>query len=504
MSAQNRPHTPNILPAPRPLPRFLPDAPREPASIAEPARRVPVLAECDVAVLGGGPAGVCAAVAAARAGARTIIVERHAYFGGMATAANVNIWHSLWSQTFEQQVIGGLAQEILDRLEAIGAMRNNRPDGRGMYTICSESTKLCYDDMIVGSGVRVLLHAWLAGAATDEHGNITAAILETKSGRGALRAKVFIDATGDADLCARAGAPTNVGDAAGLCQPPSLCFRVGGIDFKKAEDAGVNTRTIQAELFKGTMDYNGGKYPTFLWGTKSVWRKDEYMFAGVRVPGVVCSKWDDFTRAEIEGRYQLRWVMENLRRFPGYENCSLVDIGAQIGVRETRRIEGEYTVQEHELLEGHRFHDTIAQGTYPVDIHNPTGPGIVFRKLDGTEYEVLGDGTGIGRRWDGQPEGAPKKTTPCYCVPYRSLIPKGLKNVLAAGRCVSATHEAAGALRVMINAMSFGHAAGAAAAQAVARHGGAVREVDAAALREHLIRDGVPLLPVEQPVGAAG
>ncbi|MCW8129693.1 MAG: FAD-dependent oxidoreductase [Planctomycetota bacterium] len=490
-----QPVTPNTAPVPMPLPAFLPEAPSAQArAILEPAREVPVVAEADVAVFGGGPAGVMAAVAAARAGARVVLVERHAHFGGMACAANVNIWHQLWSPNYETKIIGGLAEEILLRLETMNAVRKHGPNGRGHYVICTESAKLAFDDMVLGSGVKVLLHTWLAGAVRGPGGNLEAAIVENKSGRGAIRANVFIDTTGDADLCARAGAPTQTGGQDRKCQPPTLCFRVGGIDGEKARAAGVHNTVIQRELFRGTMDYNGGKYPTFLWGAKSVWIDDEQMLAGTRVPGVDCSDARDFTRAEIEARYQMRWVLEKLRAFPGYEKIHLVDIGGQIGVRETRRIRGEYAVQEHELLEGVRFEDTIAQGVYPVDIHNPDGPGITFRNLDGTEKIVDGSGHQTVRRWDGRAADAPKRETPCYCVPYRSLIPQGLTNVLTAGRCIASTHEAAGALRVMINAMSFGHAAGAAGAMASARHDGQVRKVDAQVLREHLKREGVPLL----------
>jgi hypothetical protein len=308
-----------------------------------------------------------------------------------------------------------------------------------------------------------------------------------------------VDATGDADLCARAEVPTVTGDHNGKCQPPTLCFRIGGIDQAAVRAAGVKTSTIQAELFKHVMDYNGGKYPTFLWGAQSVWIENEWMFAGTRVPGAVCSRAEDFTRAEIEARYQMRWVLKHLRSFPGYEQCHLADVGSQIGVRETRRIRGEYEVQERELLEGVIFEDTIAQGVYPVDIHNPDGAGITFRHLDGRERTIAGDGSHITRRWDGKSEDAPLRNTPCYCVPYRALIPRDLSNVLVAGRCISATHEAAGALRVMINAMSFGHAAGIAAAIASARHEGCVRATDVTELRGRLKKDGVPLLDSAQP-----
>ncbi|HYF49908.1 MAG TPA: FAD-dependent oxidoreductase, partial [Planctomycetota bacterium] len=220
--------TPNTNPAPMPLPKFLPLKPERAATVQEPARNIPVMAEADVAVLGGGPAGVCAAVAAALAGASVIIIERHGHFGGMACAANVNIWHKLWSPDYSTKVIGGLPEEVLLRLEQMKAVRNSRPDGRGDYTICTEAAKLVYDDMVIASGVRVILHAWLAGAIV-ESGRISAALIESKSGRGALRANVFIDCTGDADLCARAGIATRTGAADGSCQPPTLCFRVAGI-----------------------------------------------------------------------------------------------------------------------------------------------------------------------------------------------------------------------------------------------------------------------------------
>lgn len=495
--------TPNTNPVAMPLPVFLPDAPARAARIVEPAREIPVVAEADVAIFGGGPAGVMAAVAAARNGARVIIVERHGHFGGMACAANVNIWHQLWSPDRATQVIGGLPEEILLRMAKMNAVRNSSRDGRGAYTICTESAKLAFDDMAVGSGVRILFHSWLAGVASSDGGKIDAAIIENKSGRGAIRATVFIDATGDADLCARAGAPTMSGDRDGKCQPPTLCFRVGGIDQQKVKAAGRTTGAIQKELFKHVMDYNGGKYPTFLWGAQSVWTENEFMFAGTRVPGVNCSIADDFTRAEVEARYQMRWVLSHLKSMPGYEKAYLVDVGAQIGVRESRRIRGEYEVQERELLEGVHFADTIAQGVYPVDIHNPDGPGITFRYLDGRQRTIAGDGAQTQSRWDGGDETTPLRTTPCYFVPYRALIPQGLSNVLVAGRCVASTHEAAGALRVMINAMSFGHAAGVAAATANAKHNGRVRRVDAADLRRHLQREGVPLLEPQRVPSSA-
>ena len=186
------------------------------------------------------------------------------------------------------------------------------------------------------------------------------------------------------------------------------------------------------------------------------------MMAGVRVTEVDATDAWSLTRAEMEGRRQLEWVVGRLRaEVPGFERAHLVDIATQIGIRESRRILGEHLLQESELLEGVRFPDAIAQGTYPVDIHNPTGRGIVFKQLDGRRHEVLPDGSSREGLWT--PDGK-KRDTPCYQVPYRCLVPRGVENLLVAGRCISASHEAHGAIRVMVNCMQFGQAAGAAAA----------------------------------------
>jgi hypothetical protein len=178
-----------------------------------------------------------------------------------------------------------------------------------------------------------------------------------------------------------------------------------------------------------------------------------------------------------------------------------VEIPAQIGIRESHRILAEHQVTRDEILTGHRFADTVIQGTYPIDIHRPDGPGITFERLTGIRDVVDGKRQATTSRWDGQPTDAPLRDTLCWCVPYRSQIPKGLTNVLAAGRCIGAQHIAAGAIRVMVNAMQLGQSAGTAAAMAKDQD---VRCVDAQALREQLISQKVPLIKmdVQQQVGA--
>ena len=465
-----------------PLPDYLPEVPQE-ETVHEPARETPVIARCDVAVLGGGPAGVCAAAAAARCGARTLLVERHGCLGGMATVGLVNLWHSFYGMDRETKVIGGLPEELVRRLQDMGAVYNSEGDSDvGHWVLCSEHARFAFDDLALGSGVRLLLHATLSGAVCEGR-RVTAALVETKSGRGAVLARVFIDCTGDADLVRRCGAPTELGDGAGACQAPTLCYRL--------DDVGPGgTGALAADVGGRIMDYNGEVFPAFVWGCRWPGREKEHMVAGTRVLNVNCADARDLTRAEVEARYQLRWVLDHCRRMPGWETTRLVAMAAQVGLRESHRILADHQLTRREVLHGVPFPDAIAQGTYPVDIHTPGAPGIIFEHLDGTFRRINPDRTTETGRWDGEPDGAPLRETLCYQVPYRCLAPRDLSNVLAAGRCSGASHEAAGAIRVMVNCMQLGQAAGVAAALC---EGGEVRQVDVAAVQERLREMGMPL-----------
>ncbi len=454
-------------------------------TITQPAKQVKVLERFDVAVLGGGPAGVCAATAAARMGRKVILVERHGFLGGMATAAIVNIWHTMLGMDKQTKVIGGLVDEIISTLVDQAAAYNQKEDGTGQWVIDPHVSKLVFDNLVLDAGVKLLLHTWVSDVICDGD-RMTTVLIETKSGRLAIEADQFIDCTGDADLICRAGLQTQLGNAQHQCQPPSLCFRVDNVD-KDAKPL----HEVQDELFAEPMDYNGEYYPCFLWGTVMPQTDDERMLAGVRVLNINASDAMDFSRSEVEGRMQLQWLMNKLRGMPGWGKARLVEIPAQIGIRESHRILAEYQVSRQEILTGHQFADTVIQGTYPIDIHNPSGPGITFEHLDGMTNVVDGKRRSTLSRWDDQPMDAPKRDTLCWSVPFRSQIPKGLSNVLAAGRCIGAEHDSAGAIRVMVNAMQLGQSAGTAAAMAQTN---STASVDTHKLRSELIAQNVPLI----------
>ncbi len=431
--------------------------PAGPKTIAEPGKDLPIAGEFDVAVFGGGPAGVCAAVAAARMGAKVALIERNACFGGNATAAAVNVWHSLYGMDGKTQVIGGLAEECVRRMQRRGAAENRLEDGEtGAWTIDTEDAKLMFDDLVIESGVRILLHTTLAGVICEGR-KIKAVAIEGKSGRQALIAQTYIDCTGDADLLRRAGAATDFGDDNNTCQPPTLTFTLQGIAPKSER---FHIEKISAELIGTRNDYLGYDSVAPMWEKPPPGRPNQSVVSAVRVPGIDASDSRSLTRAEIEGRYQMRWAIEKFKGYKGWENIQLCDISQNIGVRESHRIIADYTLDRESILSGKEYPDCVAQGTWPIDIHNPDGPGTRLEFLDGTTITRLADNSREKGRWDGKSIDDPTRDTLCWQVPYRALIAKDFDNALAAGRCIGADYQAAGAIRVMITAMQLGEAAG--------------------------------------------
>ncbi len=453
--------------------------------LLQPVQKIPVIAEADVVVAGGGPSGVCAAVAAARHGASTILIEKNGYFGGACTAGLVNVWHSLYSMDKSEKVIGGLVDDAIGALKKRNAIKD-----MGNYSVVdTEAVKLVFDEFILNAGVVALFHTYVVGALSEEVGSIQAMLVENKSGRGAIKGKVYIDCTGDGDLAYQAGAEYEKGNKNGAVQPPGLCVRLGLLRPKEAEVALKNGK-VAATLAEHPMDYNNQPYTAHFYATPSLYRNDERMFTAARIVKTDCSDAFELSRAEIDGRRQIDWFVKTLRiKVPGFENIYIMDIAAEVAPRETRRFLGDYILTEKDILSGRQFQDVIAQGAQQVDIHNPTSGGVVFKYLDGSMISIDRTGKKTKAMWtaDGK-----RKDTQYYQIPYRVLLPRNMQNLMVAGRCISATHEALGATRVMVNCMQLGQAAGIGAAIASSKNR-SPREIDLSMLQEGLRTSGAPI-----------
>lgn len=424
----------------------------------EPARDLPVIHEADICVLGGSCTGLFAAIRAARLGARVVIVEKDNCFGGVATTAMVNVWHSLWDTEGKRQIIAGLTAETMDRLDRRGAVRRHeRTDPSRGFTFNSEELKIDLDELAQEAGLRIFLHTQFT-APLFHDGRLVAVAVENKSGRGAIRARLFIDATGDADLVARLDGETYF---ANQLQPATACVRLGG--WTTLGETGRRVGDLIRE--------HGPAHrlpPTFAWGGL-VPGSGTYMLAATRVQGINPANADDLTRGEIEGRRQVRAIMDILRKAAPDARLSLEALPSRLGLRESRHIRSPYQLTGDDVLSGRAFDDAIAQGSYRVDIHHQDKPGITLRYLDGTEeYHRPGFPSERGR-W--RPESSANPT--CYQIPYRSLLPlRGPDNVIVAGRMLDVDPIAHAAVRVMVNMNQTGEAAGVAAVLALDTPGG--------------------------------
>ena len=428
--------------------------------------RIAAAIDADVVVCGGGVAGAMAAVAAARAGASVVLVERYGFLGGNATAGAVAQFNS-WQTANGRRVIGGLADEVVMRLERYGGAGEHASfvmsTGHRMDRVeyAPEVLKLVLDDMVQEAGVRPLLHASVLDVrVTGRH--IDAVHVLTKSGVVELRAQVLIDASGDIDALKRAGAAFLELDDGEALQPATMMFRFGPIDFARFE--ALSKTEIAALARRG---YEQGQLArAALHASRDPFSTDAWFNIG-RL-GIDATDAMALGAAEIEGRRQAWKAAQYLRRcVPGCEAGQLRAFGTQVGVRETRRILGDHVLTSEELLRPEQFPDAIAAGAYPIDIHPAAGGELRYEGLGGDH---------------------------AYQIPYRSLIPVGFDNALAVGRGVSATHSAHAAIRVMTISMAVGQAAGAAAAMAAQpKQAGRVRAVSMPALREHLLWDGAKL-----------
>ncbi|MGH2453582.1 MAG: FAD-dependent oxidoreductase [bacterium] len=448
----------------------------------------PPIQEYDVVVVGGGPAGTVASIAAAREGARVACIERYGFLGGTLTAAMVA--PIMGFHAGDLQVVRGIPQEIVDRLIALGASPGHVPDPIDFcYTVTPfdyEGLKRVYLEMAVDAGVELWLHTIFLDA-TATAGRIERLRVWQKDGIKEVRAAAYVDASGDADLTAAAGLPTRLGrEEDQRTQPMTLMFRLGGVDWGGVMDhlaahegeiqhgQGVHDRIdiewLRSLPIRGFAGFSALVSAARQRGEWTIPRDRLLVFEGVRpgeavvnttrVLGRLGTIGADLARAEVEGRQQAYQVVDFLRRhLPGFSSAFLLETPAQIGVRETRRIVGDYTLTQDDILTGRKFPDAIACGAYPIDIHDPVSARLVARRLPPGEY---------------------------YTIPYRSLLPEGGHNLLAAGRCISATHEAFAAFRVSAIVMAIAQAAGTAAALA-ARRQIEPRAVESDELRNRLL-----------------
>jgi FAD dependent oxidoreductase len=415
-------------------------------TIEEPARQIPLYGEYDIVVLGGGPAGIAAAVAAARAGRRTLLIERYGFLGGMGTAAGVTNFCGLHANVHGgmHRVVQGVASDLLARIDRLGGLNAPHLILGKIFAQAYDTAayKIAADDLLGAHKVDMLFHALGAGVVMHDETRIAVLLVETKAGRQAIRADIFIDCSGDGDLAAWAGAPFEVGDREGHMLYPSMMFRLNGIDPEKAGDA---WKTIPALMEKaeaaGTHTFPRKAAIVRPQRSGIEWRVNFTQLARADGGAISGIEPDDLTRGEIEGRRQAVEAFAFLRTVPGFEKSYIVDLPPQLGIRETRRLVGGYQLSGEDVLGCASFEDSIGVNGWPIEAH--VAGDVIFT------FPPIPESRGFNE------------------LPYRMLVPKAVDNLLVAGRCASMTHEGQSAARVSGACFAMGEAAGSAAALAL-------------------------------------
>jgi hypothetical protein len=433
--------------------------------VEEPERTVPLLRKVGVLVCGGGAAGVAAAIAAARNGADVLVLERDSTLGGTGPRSFVTEYH----QAF---FTGGVMKEVIQRLREVGGADPDLEEGNFAVPFDPEILKFVLWEMFERSGARLLAHTWVTGAIVEE-GRVRGVVIENKAGRQAIFADVVIDCTGDADVADRAGAPMQEYNHP---QPMVMLFQIGGVDYERSQD-----RTGRSDLVRAAKEDGRLAQDLFLdnfsnFGIAPSTQEGEmgYIYA-VRVLRRDPYDADDLTDAEVRARLGVREFMPFLRTVPGFENCFLIKAAPMIGVRDSRRILGDYTLTREDILGG-IFHPTDIFKRY----HRlPDTMGFVRHPTDGSEATPA-----FRERLANS-----KMVTSVFGVPYGCLLPQGIENLLVAGKTVSMSYEAHSRCRQIPDCMAFGQAAGTAAALAC-RDGVTPRNIDIEELQALLIEQG--------------
>src|SRR5712692_9033462 len=424
----------------------------------------------DVVVVGAGSAGSSAAISAARRGARTLLVDRLPFLGGTSTAVLDTFYAFYTPGKKVRRVVGGIGWEVVDIMRDAG-LAFERPNTYGAgtgVTYDPEFLKVVWERLAEEAGVEILLHTWATGVQLRD-GRIAGVRLWNKGGESVVEASAFVDASGDADLCAMAGVAYEDAGSTPNLQSLSTIFRVANVDVERA--ASLPKPQLWA-LMRQAAEGGGYRLPRL----EGSWHRPPY--AGVvtvhmtRVPRIDATDPRQLTNAELEGRRQVQEYLRFLRDLvPGFERSVLVATSPGIGVRESRRVIGDYRLTRDDVLDARRFADEIALCGAPIEDH------------------VAGTDTS----WTYVPESG------VYGIPYRCLLPSAVEGMLVAGRCFSATHDAHASARSMATCMAMGQAAGTAAAIGVAA-GMTPRSLHADVLRKRLAEDGA-LLDLREPVG---